>query len=216
MDFNLLTDELMRFYTQNEYLSEIEKAKAYFFERAGVVDDEAQDYEMKMTQFSDWYVFARPLDEYGVPPVKHALVDGKFEINEALKPAYESLSQHRHSIFEFLKIKKDDLYIKDTLSNYKFVVKKSPVLLGFSKEELFEARLIPHEDSFTFTRGFCFHPPQSKKYILKEIKTLKKIKDEELVKAREDLMTKIYIMRYKQQQYRHLKVEDIYSNTSRI
>ncbi|MCB0384298.1 MAG: hypothetical protein KDD43_02820 [Bdellovibrionales bacterium] len=127
------------------------------------------------------------------------------------------LDQNRHSIFEFLKTKNGDVFVKDLFANEKLVIKNSSVTIGFEKDQLFEARLIPVDDSFIFTQSFCFHPPNAAKYILKEIKRVRKIKDEdERRREREMLIMKLFKMRYKFEQYRHVDIKEIYTNEPRL
>ncbi|MEZ4872208.1 MAG: hypothetical protein R2827_08165 [Bdellovibrionales bacterium] len=58
-----VVDYLMEKFAVAEYISDIEQGKAAFFERAGILDEESQDYEMKMIQFAHWFLFSRPLNE---------------------------------------------------------------------------------------------------------------------------------------------------------
>lgn len=124
----------------------------------------------------------------------------------------EKMKIHRHGIFEFLKVKNGDVYIKDLLKNEKLVVKSSPWTTGFDSDELFEARLIPHDGNWIFTKGFCFHPVDAKKYILSEVKRHRK--DPDL--NPEDALLKLVKMRYKFERYRHVKIDMIYSDSSKV
>jgi len=122
------------------------------------------------------------------------------------------MKKHRHSLFEFLKLKNNDIYIRDLLKGEKLVVKQSPWIYGFNSEELFEARILPFQDSWIFTKGFCFHPSDARKYLLTEVKRHKKNSD----LNPEDMMLKLVRMRYKFERYRHVKVDLIYSNESKV
>jgi hypothetical protein len=102
--------------------------------------------------------------------------------------------------------------LRDLLKGDKVLVKKSPWTYGFEAAELFEARLIPHGDSYVFCKGFCFHPEDAKKYILAEIKRHRK--DPDLEKDR--MMLKLTKMRYKFERYKHVKIDVIYSNESKL
>lgn len=124
----------------------------------------------------------------------------------------DKLKEFRHSLFEFSKIKDGDIYLKDLLKNEKLIAKKSPWTTGFDSEELFEARLIPYKETWIFTKGFCFHPTDAKKFILSEIK--KHRKNPDLNPA--DMMLKLIKMRYKFERYRHVKVGMIYSLDSKV
>ena len=106
--------------------------------------------------------------------------------------------------------------MKDLIANKKHVIKQSEITIGFDRDQLFEATLIPHDDNFVFTRGFCFHPAEATRFINKAIKPLKKLKGDELVAAKDELILKLFRMRYKQEQYKHVNVQDIYSAEPKI
>jgi hypothetical protein len=111
-----------------------------------------------------------------------------------------------------LKIKGNDVYLRDLLADKKIVVKQSPWIFGFDPDEVFQVRLLPAGDSYLFTRGFCFHPESAKKFILAEVK--KHRKDHDL--DPEALMLRLLKMRYRFEQYKHVKPEMIYSNDSKL
>jgi hypothetical protein len=132
----------------------------------------------------------------------------------------DDLKAHRHSLFEFVKIKGSDIYIKDLLKNEKLIVQQCPWIYGFESDEIFEARLIPlksadkesKEKTWIFTKGFCFHPKEARKFILSEVKRHRK--DPDL--NPDDMMLRLVRMRYKFERYRHVKVDIIYSNESKV
>jgi len=197
--------------TGDNFSEEVRLAKAEFFERSGVVDELSSDFDLRMSQFLDWYVFTRNMGQ-GITPLQ--MVKSKTEVlGINVEPStLERLSKVHHSLFDFLKIKGDDVYIKDIIEGKKIIIKKSPILVGFSTDEIFDARIVPLEDSYTFTKGFCFHPPRARKYILREIKRVKKSTPQE----KEDMMLKLLKMRYLFQQYKHVNVSDIYTDDSKL
>ena len=206
----------MQFYSDQKFSDEVERGKKEFFERAGVMDEDSPDFDVKMSQFVDWFLFSRTLVEFKMTAVKWAIEEGHFKFDAEKEPMYKNLLAVRHSLFEFIKLSKGNLLIKDVCSDYKHTIKNSPVTVGFNKGDIFEARLIPHEDSFTFTSSFCFHPSKANKYILAEVKKIKKLPIEELDKARENLILKLYKMKNRFEQYTKVSAEMIYSNESNI
>ena len=48
---NELIDRLITFFTSDTFKEEVAKAKKDFFDESGVMDEENQDFEMRMTQF---------------------------------------------------------------------------------------------------------------------------------------------------------------------
>jgi hypothetical protein len=216
MNYEPYIEKLMQFYTGSKFLTEVKAAKDDFFDKAGTFEEGSADFELKMSQFTDWYLFTRKMNGTGRVSVEMVLDDPSYKIGDEERPAYLNLRNSRHSLFEFLKLKKDDVHIRDLFTGFKYVLQKSRINVGFNKEEYFEARLIPHEGGFVFSSSFCFHPAAVNKFIVKEIKRVNKLPEEEQAEAREELISRLFKMKSKHEQYRHLNIENIYSNESKL
>jgi len=216
MKYVQLIEDLMQFYASGEFSSEAVQGKNEFYEFAGIFDEQSQNFDLKMAQFTDWYIFSRPLSNFKKTPIQHLVEKRPFRIAEEDEVYYRNMSHTRYSLFEFLKFKGRDLYVCDLFSQYKHTIKDSPVTFGFVHEELFHGRLIPHEDSFVFTPAFCFHPPEATKFVLSEVKKVTKLPESEQAEAREKLLMRLFRMRSKFEQYRHVGIQEIYSNDSKI
>jgi hypothetical protein len=216
MNYEPLIERLMQHYTGTRYLSEVEAAKGDFFERAGSFDEASVDFELKMAQFTDWYLFSRPMQASGRAALEMVLDDPHFKIKEDERPLFLNLRNSRHSLFEFQKLKGDDVYIRDLFTGFKYVIRQSRLTQGFNKDEYFEARLIPFDGGFVFSNSFCFHPSVVAKFILKEVKRVNKLPEEEQAQAREELISRLFKMKNKHEQYRHLDIQQIYSNESKL
>lgn len=211
-DYEKLIERILNHFVTEKFAGELSAAKREFFENAGTLDEHSEHFESRMAQFYDWYFFTRDLDGYGQTPLEACVMERELRFSEQDLAALDVLKQHRHSIFEFIKIKNGDVYIKDLLANKKLIVKESPYVFGFDPDELFEVRLIPHEGSYVFARGFCFHPESAKKFILSEVKRHRKDPDLDP----DALMLRLIKMRYKFEQYKHVKPEMIYSNEGKL
>lgn len=205
-------DKLVQFFTSADYHSEILSAKKEFFEQAGIVDEESHYFESRMAQFLDWYIFTRPMNQYHLPPVQLILNKNVMNLSEEEIKIYTSISNTIHSLFEFLKVRGSDVYVYDIFAKKKYILKNSDLRVGFNPDEIFDARLVPFDGNYTFSRGFCFHPAEAKKFILKEIKKVRHLEKEQ----HEALMFKIIKMRYKLEQYKHIKLEYIYTNDPQL
>lgn len=216
MNYIELLEKLMQHFSSGEYQEEAVQAKMEFCDFAGVMDEFAPDYEMKFHQFTDWYLFLRPLNRSKTTPVAEEYAEKRMNLTQEERGALLNLLSSRHSLFEFLKLTKEDLYVRDLFSNYKIVIKNSPVIHGFERDSFFEARLIPHEDTFVFSNCFTFHPADAKKFIQTEIKRVSKLPEEKKVRERELLIFKLFKMKYKFERYVHVKISDVYSDESRL
>jgi len=216
MNYEPLIDRLMQHYTGPNFIKEVGAAKDDFFERAGTFDEASVDFEPKMAQFTDWYIFIRRLAGVERALVDVMLDDPTFPIPDTERPLYLNLRNSRHSLFEFMKLKGDDVYIRDLFTGFKYILRKSRVTQGFNRDEYFEARLIPYEGGFVFSNSFCFHPSVVSKFILKEIKRINKLPEEAQSQGREELIARLFKMKHKHEQYRHLDIHNIYSNDSKL
>ncbi|NCN42400.1 hypothetical protein GW916_14270 [bacterium] len=217
MIYEDLIDRVMQHFTGLEYTEEVGQAKIQFSEWAGAFDETSPQFDQRMAQFSDWYVFTRVLKNKNMTPIEAALNDPTFKISEEERPSLQNLKNNRHSLFEFIRLKKNDVYVKDLFNGLKYVIKDSHITAGFDGKEYFEARLIPHEDGFIFSSSFCFHPEEVSRFITKEIRATKKAnKDQPMDEGREALLLRLFQMKCKHDRYKHLKLKDIYSNDSKL
>ena len=216
MNYEPYVEKLMQHYTGHNYLAEVESAKGDFFERAGTFDEASVDFELKMAQFTDWYLFTRAMKSTGRAAIEMVLDDQTFPLTPEERPIYLNLRNSRHSLFEFQKLKNDDVYIRDLFTGFKYVIRQSRMTQGFNRDEYFEARLVPHDDGFVFSNSFCFHPSVTAKYVLKEVKRVNALPEEEQSPGREELLARLFRMKSKHEQYRHLDIHEIYSNDSKL
>ena len=207
-----LMDKILNHFAGVQFQDEVRLAKSEFFDNAGILDEQSDQFELRMSQFFDWYLFTREMKGYAQTPLEAVHMARELRFAPEELTGIEKLIAHRHSLFEFIKLKDQDMTIRDLITGEKLIVKQSPWTFGFDRQEIFEARLIPAGSTWIFTKGFCFHPMDAKKYILSEIKRHKK--DPDL--NPEDMMLKLVKMRYKFERYRHVKIEMIYSNESRL
>jgi hypothetical protein len=209
--FEPLIERILNYFAGPEFKTELTNAKAEFFD--GPLDEEnSESFDLRMSQFYDWYFFTREISGYGQTPLEvcHMIRELRFSVEDM--SLIESLKKHRHSLFQFIKIKGQDIYLKDLLKDQKIVVKQSELVYGFNTEEIFDVRLIPYLDSYVFTKGFSFHPSDAQKFILNEVKSHRKDPDLDP----EVMMLRLIKMRFRFERYRHVKPEMIYSNESKI
>lgn len=207
-----IINKILQHFAGETFKDEVRFAKGEFFDNAGILDEHSEQFELRMSQFFDWYFFTRELRGFSATPLEVSFTARELRFSPEEIADIEKLKQHRHSLFEFLKIKNGDVYIKDLIKNEKLIVKQTPYTQGFDSDELFEARLIPFQDTWVFTRGFSFHPVDAKKFILSEVKRHRK--DPDL--NPEDMMLRLVKMRYKFERYRHVKIDMIYSQDSKV
>lgn len=210
--YSAVMNKILNHFAGEAFKDEVRYAKGEFFDNAGILDEHSEQFELRMSQFFDWYFFTRELRGYSQTPLEVAFMSRELRFDPDEIVLVDKMKSHRHGLFEFIKIKNGDVYLKDLLKNEKIIAEKSPWTTGFDSDEIFEARLIPHDKTWVFTKGFCFHPVDAKKYILSEIKRHRK--DPDL--NPEDMMLRLVKMRYKFERYRHVKIDLIYSSDNKV
>ncbi len=202
-------DRVLDYYSQGPYYDEVKAAKEEYFERAGRVAEGSEKFELQMKAFIDWYLFDRPLKKSEIAPVKLFVLEHLESLEENEKAIFTELSKTTHSLFELLKVKDSDIHLKDLFDGEKYVVHEGDINKGFSKGDIFEARLIPFKGELVFGGAFIFHPKECRSFILKQIKKIKYLDQ----KQRLRLMHQLASMKLKIEQYAHIDVKHIYTET---
>lgn len=210
--YDKILEPLIQHFTGPDFEREALTAKREFFERAGIVDEESVSFETRMSQFLDWFMFSRQLSDIHLPPVRYFLEKHRDEIMADEYQYFENLTKTYHSLFEFIRIRDTDVTIRDLFTKKKVVIRDSTITAGFNEDEIFEARLIPLDKTWVFTRGFCFHPVEATKFIQSEVKQVRHLDQVH----KEALMLRLLKMRYKYEQYKHIRIEYIYTNDSKL
>ena len=160
-----------------------------------------------MSTFMDWYIFDRELPGIDLPPIKFYFRKMKDSFSADETKIYEDFCNTIHSIFYLNKIKNETLYLKDLFSKKSYEVKDFEMNKGFVNGDIFEARLIPHQNAYEFSRGFCFHPVEMEKFILGEIK---KVRYQERSRQTK-LILQLAAMKLKHARYQHINIKHIYT-----
>lgn len=203
-----MLDTILKTYSEGDYYEEVKSAKEEFFSRAGKVAEGSELFEGQMKAFLDWFLFDRPLNGVDLCPVKMYLFDKKNDLNTYERSVVEGITNSIHSIFEYLKVRGADVYVKDMVTREKYVIENSEITMGFTKGDIFEGRLIPFEDKVTFGESFIFHPTTCRSFIKKQIKQIKYLDQ----KQRLRLIHKLSIMKLKTKQYAHIDAKHIYTD----
>jgi len=213
MNYGDAIEKLSVYFTSATYEAEVLKAKSEFFGDVGVDDKESERYEQWMNIFFDWYLFTRPISGTTLAPASYALEIDEFQqLHGDEKRVFMNLAKSEHSLLQFVKVKNDFVFFKDLFRRRKVKVVNNEFSITLEKGDICDARLIPDEDHFFFTKGFCCHPVEANRFILKEVKARKKAEETEQQAFQIELLR----MFFKMQQYSHLKCDQIYSKDSKV
>ena len=173
---------LIKIATNPPYSNNLLAARQEYQKYAGDIFDDDKSYENQMALFLEWYIFDRIEPAHDQTVLELIINNGKGETLDPLKNINEFIS-HIHGLFIIKKIKDHSVKAINLFGNKQYDVVEPSGKLYFSKNSIFEGRLLTHENSYYFTGNFCFHPEDSKKFIKSEIKkvfSLRKINVKEL------------------------------------
>ena len=204
-------DHIIESYTLGDFAYEVKQAKHDFFKMTGTAFEDDPFFEERLDLFLEWYLFTRPLKDYDLPPVKQFYKEQEGSLNVEEKEIYVGFTQTLHSIFQLKKIRNDQYFINDLFAD-KSICAMEPKSFVLSLNDIFEARLIPFKEKYYFGKGFCFHPPQSRPFILQRIKKIKHLD----VEFKERLLLEFAQMRLKHDRYPHIDLQHIYSLKAKI
>jgi len=199
-------------YTSGDYFREVYQAKKDYFDNLGVISEDDPDYENQMDVFMGWYLFDRPLEKHDLPPVFLYYRKNASTFSPEDEEVFKALTFTKHSVFELSKHKDTSLVVRDLSNKEKYDVQDLEFRAGFSKGDVFEARLIPDGKNYVFANGFCFHPKEAFKFIESQ---MKKIRADD-VAQRTKLLLKLGHMRNKQRRFPHIDVQHIYTLTPKF
>lgn len=205
-------DVITNEYTAGDYFREVYEAKKNYFENLGVIAEDDPDFENQMDVFMGWYLFDRPLEKHDLPPVFLYYRKNQSRFTPEEDTVHKALTLSKHSIFELVKQKGNSLLLRDLSNGQKFEVQDLQFKAGFSKGDVFEARLVPEGKGYVFANGFCFHPKEAFKFIESQ---MKKIREDD-VAQRTKLLLKLGQMKNKQHRFPHIDAQYIYTLTPKF
>lgn len=206
MIFQPQVDELLAFASDTSFMPELLKAKAAYFSATGEVFEDDPSFEQRMAAFSDFYLFDWKLESNQITPAELFWRRGRFE-KESDTSAFESFLQTWLSLWEVRKLRKEGILLRDLFTERDVEVFERRQLVGLSKGDLMEARLVPMKDGFVLTKAVAFHPIVVRKRILAELKRRKK---QEPGFDTRGFICSLSRMRLKFDRYRNIAPEQIY------
>ena len=211
--FKISLQKLIGHFTTPDFSDELKAAKEEFFGNTGTLDEGKPHFNLRMHQFYEWYFITRPLKSYFKPPrIVCEEQRGLRLTEEDLQVLHILNTTHQHQLFEYLKTKDQHIILKNLLTGEKTQINSSQFIFGFDSREFFQARVVHINQEKYFLNSFCFHPESSQKFIQAELKIIRENPDLHI----EDLLLRLNKMRYKFEQYKHVKPEQIYTNNNKL
>ncbi len=214
MMYQKYLDPIIEEFTTGDYYPEVYRAKHEFFEKAGIVYEDDAEFEQRMCIFMDWYLFDRDLPGIDLPPIKYFYRRNKEQFSSEELSIYADFCRTVHSIFKLKRTKwfGKGLVVLDLFSRKSYTVQDAEMNQGFTRGDLFEARLVPFRGGHEFSRGFCFHPVEMGGFIEREIH---KVRHQDRGRQTK-LILQLAGMKLKHLRFQHIDIRQIYAIDSRF
>jgi hypothetical protein len=152
-------------YSAGEHKIEAMRAREEYFERAGkVFDDDAELFEGRMAAFLEWYVLERPFRGGAAPVV--CLLDEDRSLSDDDRRTLALVAASHRSLFELHEVDDRVMQLEDVLGGARFSVIERRHTVGFTRGDLFEARVISDGAAVILGKTFIFHPADAREITL--------------------------------------------------
>jgi len=168
--FKETLEQLFEFVAQHIPSEQITIAKKEYQKTTGKIYEDDKSYNTRMALFLEWYL----LDHYE-PGIRRTILENMIEDNSSSwtldrQEAYKDISNNIQALFEIKKVRDNSVTVLDLFTDEKYQVEEEDSKLLFRKNDIFQGRIVPHQDKYFFTGYFCFHPNKTQRYIKGEAK----------------------------------------------
>ncbi len=208
MTYPEMHERLLAWASAEERKEALLAARKAWFERFGEPHEEDRSYESRMNALLDFYLYDFRAD--GVDTTLEAFLRAGSDLTTDALARFRELSGNIHSLFEVRRLNPGEVRLRDALTGQDHDVVERRAMVGVSKGDLLEARLVPVAGRLHFSGAFLYHPPEARKAILAEAKRLRK---EAGRRGRPDalaFLARLSRMAFKLERYRNVRVESIY------
>ncbi len=169
-------EKLASWATSETFQEELALARKTYFDVSGKVHEEDDSFDVRMTAFSEYYLFDHVLetDHAGRRPVERYLDEHAETLTTEDRSVLRGLCRTRLGLFEVRKLKDIDLRVRDLLTGDDLEVHERRRLAGVEKGDLVQTRLVPYKENLIFGRAFIYHPREVRKVLIKAAKVRRK------------------------------------------
>ena len=163
-------EQLFEFVAQHIPSEQFMMAKKEYQKTTGEIYEDDKSYNSRMALFLEWYL----LDQYEPGTrqtvLENIIEDNSFSWTPDRLESYKDVSKNIQALFEIKKVRDNSVTVLDLFTDEKYQIEEEDSKLAFRKNDIFQGRIVPHNDKYFFTGYFCFHPNKTQRYIKGEAK----------------------------------------------
>ncbi len=203
-------ERLLSWATAEPRKDDLLAARKEHFARYGEPHEEDRSYEVRVNGMLDHYLYDfRPAGGTGTTLERFIEAEAPSLSSEELR-AFRDLAANVHGLFEVRKFGDSQIRLRDVFSGADHDVTERRQVAGLEKGDLLEARLLPFEGALYFSGAFLYHPRETRKVILAEVKRLRKAAGKGAQPDVKAFLATLAQMALKLERYRNVRLESIY------
>ena len=210
MTLQALHERLLAWSTAEPRKDQLLEARRAHFSAYGEPHEEDRSYESRINGMLDSYLYDYRPGGTGPTTLEQFLEAEGPALTAEDRAAYADLAQTVHALFEVRRITDGKIRVRDVFTGKDFDVTERRQLVGLEKGDVLEARLLPFEGNLYFSGAFLYHPRESRRPILAEVKRRKKAAGKGGTPDVAGLLALLSRMAFKLERYRNVRLESIY------
>lgn len=202
-------EQVVAFASVGEFEEELRVAHAQYFAATGDIREDEPSYETRMEGFTEWYVLDRPVAGQQKTPLDLFLQQRSAGLSSDELGVYQGFRRGSTGLYEFLKVRKQQLLVRDLLSRNKVSVFERRQPAGLARGILLSGRLLTFRDHTVLTRSVLYHPYEVRKLVQKELKRRRPVTVSEV----HELLHLLSVARLRCDRYHRVDPERLYLQT---
>lgn len=196
-------EKVLAHYTSGQYYETLVEGKEVFFSKTGKVDEDDDEFESRMIDFNEWYIFDFIPSKVNGPLIRHYIYHNNVEQEVA-----HAFGHVKQSLFEFKgKSLWGSFVFEDYLYGGRVKVSKKTILPNIIKDDVFLARIINFKGE-QHLLGSVVTLPRDARSIFK--KAAKKARKQNDMRANEEFLLEVQRLKSKWKSYNHVDVRHIF------
>ena len=187
-------------------LKRLYNARKIYEELTGKVDDDKEEYELRMLNFNEWFLFDFVSQDQQWP----FIIEFLNSLNESIGEIKDLFSNVRYSFFECRKKKLGSkLVLEDFLLNKKYQINAIDFPVNLLDDEIFTGRIISIEQEIFILKGIRWLPRKIRALAVKEAKKVRKMGNPS---QERDFTLNLEMATTKCSQFKHVDPIEIFSS----
>ena len=165
-------EQLFEFIAQHIPSEQIMLAKTEYQKTTGETYEDDKSYNTRMALFLEWYLLDNYKPGTEITTLEKITEDNRSNWSQYHLEVCQDIANNIQALFEVKKVRDNSVTVVDLFKNNKYHIDEDDSKLIFRKNDIFQGRIVFHQEKWHFTGHFCFHPNKNQGFIKDEVKKI--------------------------------------------